>query len=406
MKVSDEDPFYDYKTLDVAGQSVWHHIVGAINRKGGYGRLYLALLHFRRADDKANEDSEIFTARCNKQTPLHRAASTGHPFIIDELLGTDPNANAADNFGRTALCLAAHDGNSYVVNVLCDKMTPIGRDRMDSNARNALHYAVLNQNEEAALSLIKRGIDINVLDHLGRPPVLYAAMNHMERVVESLLKKSNIDLSILPRYEANKPSINITRKGRACQKRFGSLADMIRERRKAQVERERDFEDLKASYFAAFRDVAIRLNIKMPNGSLTWEIPEDSGRGRKRARGERDESGTESGQDSDHENFQDPADLSENDIPDEGYMWRSPGKIGSSASRRARVEREEGEGKSGQDSDFEAFQNLAGRLGARMPNGRLTWRSPRIPDSSNSSPELEVKDRMEVLFDEDHPPYY
>lgn len=76
-----------------------------------------------------------------------------------------------------------------MVNVLCDNMTPIGRDRTDSNARNALHYAVLNQNEEAALSLIERGIDINVLDHLGRPPVLYAAMNHMERVVESLLKK-------------------------------------------------------------------------------------------------------------------------------------------------------------------------------------------------------------------------
>ena len=72
--------------------------------------------------------------------------------------------------------------------MLCDNMTPIGRDRTDSNARNALHYAVLNQNEEAALSLIERGVDINVLDHLARPPVLYTAMNHMERVVESLIK--------------------------------------------------------------------------------------------------------------------------------------------------------------------------------------------------------------------------
>lgn len=62
-------------------------------------------------------------------------------------------------------------------------MTPTSRDRPDSNARNALCYAGLNQNEEAALSLIGRGIDINVLDHLGRPPVLYAAMNDMGRVL-------------------------------------------------------------------------------------------------------------------------------------------------------------------------------------------------------------------------------
>lgn len=188
VKVSDEDPFYDYTTLDIAGQSVLHHIIGAVDRKGGYGTLYLALYNFlRRADDRPSVDSEIFTARCNNQTPLHRAARAGHPFIIDQLSGIDLNANAADNFGRTALCLAAHNGDPEVVNVLCDKMTPISRDRTDSNARNALHYVVLNQNEEAALALIERGIDINMLHHLGRSPVLYAAMNKMERVVDFLL---------------------------------------------------------------------------------------------------------------------------------------------------------------------------------------------------------------------------
>ena len=187
VKVLDEDLFYNYTTLDIAEQPVLHHSVGAVDRKGDCGRLYLALFNFFRiADDKPNEDSETSTARGNKQMPLHRAARAGHPLIIDQLFNVGPNANATDNFGRTVLCLAAHNGNSEMVKILCDNMTPTGRDRTDSNARNALHYAVLNHNEEAAFSLIERGIDINVLDHLGRPPVLYAAMNDMGRVAKLL----------------------------------------------------------------------------------------------------------------------------------------------------------------------------------------------------------------------------
>ena len=175
-----------YMTLDLAGQSVLHHVMDSIRDSGfSEDRVGKFCDVWPTYFTKALEDSKVFTARCNKQTPLHRAARVGHVRVMVDLLDLGADPNAADHFGRSALCLAAHHGNFEVVNVLFDKMTPIGRDRTDNNARNALHYAILNQNEEAALSLIERGIDINVLDHFGRPPVLYAAMNHMERVVES-----------------------------------------------------------------------------------------------------------------------------------------------------------------------------------------------------------------------------
>ena len=134
--------------------------------------------------------------------------------------------------------MAAHNGGFKVVNWLCGKKPPIGRDRTDSNARNALHYAVSNQNEEAPLGLIECGIDINMLDHLGRPPVLYAAMNKMERVVDSLLTQAEIDLTTLPRYRGNDGLIGLTPQ-EAYQQQFETLEVMLRERRRAQVDREK-----------------------------------------------------------------------------------------------------------------------------------------------------------------------
>ncbi len=190
-------------TLDLAGQSVLHHKIDSIgysdySKKSMFNILYGPPTYPEDPDDAdILGDSKPFTARCNKQTPLHRAARGGQLWVIGPLLDAGANPNAADHFGRTALCLAAHNGDSMLVRQLYDRMEPDGRARTDRNSRNALHYAVLNQKEEAALSLIEGGIDINAEDCEHAPPLWYAALNDMKGVVDSLLKKVEIDLTTI-----------------------------------------------------------------------------------------------------------------------------------------------------------------------------------------------------------------
>lgn len=181
-----------YQTLDLAGQSVLHHIIDRIRKDSGSGLEYYVLALDGFSKYGLLRDSGLLAAKCNKQTPLHRAVRPGKIIKMRSLLEMRVDLNAADFSGRTALCLAAHHGDFEVVKMLCEQKG-IGLDRTDRGGRNALHYAVLNQKEEAASTLIKHGININAEDNEGRPPLWYAASNGMIGVVESLLKNDGIN---------------------------------------------------------------------------------------------------------------------------------------------------------------------------------------------------------------------
>ena len=181
--------FDGIKTLDLAGQSFLHY---AIDRYGDLEPLDEDGVGFAQAlggykNHKLLGDSGLLTARCNKQTPLHRAARTGNRRLVEILLKwyADLYAalNAADFYGRTALCLATQYGKSEVVDVLCEKMDQDGLNRTDNYERNALHYVVLNHKEDAALNLIEHKINYTGRDRKDRPPLWYAAQNGMEKVV-------------------------------------------------------------------------------------------------------------------------------------------------------------------------------------------------------------------------------
>ena len=102
-------------------------------------------------------------------------------------MGIDPNA--ADFFGRTALCFAAHWGNLKIIDMRFERMKKGGLDQKDCRGRNALVYAILNHQEAAALMLIHRKIQSHTRDQTGKTPLWYAASRGMEKVVEALIKE-------------------------------------------------------------------------------------------------------------------------------------------------------------------------------------------------------------------------
>ena len=96
-----------YKTLDLAGQSVLYHAIDRTTTPKACN--YEVDLAKKLVVQFGNHG--LLTARCDKKTPLHRAAKTSIRSIIHYLLEQDADFNAADLFGRTTLCLAAHHGH-------------------------------------------------------------------------------------------------------------------------------------------------------------------------------------------------------------------------------------------------------------------------------------------------------
>ena len=233
-----EDGFNTYKTVDVAGQSVLHHKIDSIRHSDSSEVGIIS--SFRRAlptigEQKLLEDSKLFTTRFNKQTLLHRAARVDYLGVTVRLLDRGADPNARDHLGRTALCLAAYHGHSELVRKLYDRMDLNGRNQKDGNGRNALHYAVLNRQEKAALDLIDLGIDINAEDHKGGSSLWYAAWDDMKRVVECLLERKEINLDILSRERWESPKSVLYPAEHDCQKGIAKMVDCIKERKNEQV---------------------------------------------------------------------------------------------------------------------------------------------------------------------------
>ena len=218
--------FSECSTLDLAGRSVLHHKIDCKR----YRDEDMAT-NFLFADRSNLGDSSIFIAGCNKQTPLHRAAMAGHEGLTNELLAQGIDPNAGDHYGRTALCLAVFHGYAEVVCTLDHSMSSDGRDRKDNDSRNALHYAIFGGQEDLAISLINRGIDINCEDKFRRQPLWWAAWYKRDRVVVRLLEKSEIQM---PLMIWRPPGEKYNSKEIACQKKILKWDSSIREQARRQ----------------------------------------------------------------------------------------------------------------------------------------------------------------------------
>ena len=219
-----------------------------------------------------SESRDILTARCNEQAPLHRAARAGHPEIVGRLLRKGADPNATDCFGRTAVFLAAYHGHYQVVNMLFDKMNQDGRNRIDRNDRNALHYAIQNhrdiaavlekkgtaaglrrkenavtleRKEKAAIALIDKGFDLNATDIWGGTPLWYAASEGMKMVVEHYLKQDRMRHGILILLK-DMDGRWFNPEGAAGRAGHEEISKMLRDAREAKKKKKKESESRKA----------------------------------------------------------------------------------------------------------------------------------------------------------------
>ena len=223
--------FIECSALDIAGRSVLHRKLDLQNYADYNGEEDTVC--FLIADRIYLGDSSIFVARCNKQTPLHRAALVGHLGVINELLAHGIDPNAGDHYGRTALCLAVFHGYGEVVQTLVHSMSSTGRDRKDNDNRNALHYAILGLQEDLAIALINGGIDINCEDKFRLQPLWWAAWYNLDKVTARLLEKDEIQM---PLMIWRPPGEKYTPEEQACQTKIIHWDSSIRERKRIQDE--------------------------------------------------------------------------------------------------------------------------------------------------------------------------
>ncbi|KAM6978234.1 uncharacterized protein ankrd50l [Tautogolabrus adspersus] len=128
------------------------------------------------------------------RTALRAAAWGGHEQIVLTLLDFGAQVDRVDSKGRTPLIAAAYMGHHEAVEILLDHNA--GVDLADGDGRTALSVAALcvptaagvKGYGEVASLLLERGADPGHRDHDGMTPLLLAAYEGNDDVVELLLE--------------------------------------------------------------------------------------------------------------------------------------------------------------------------------------------------------------------------
>jgi ankyrin repeat protein len=124
------------------------------------------------------------------RTPLFYTAEHNHPLCTTVLLNGGANRWLVDNKGRTALWLAARNGNDRIVDMLVDDDDDDAAADInmgDLDGVTPLHVAAAYGHFEAVKVLLQHGADLNVVDKDGHKPIDMAEHKGEERLVDLLL---------------------------------------------------------------------------------------------------------------------------------------------------------------------------------------------------------------------------
>ena len=117
----------------------------------------------------------------------------GNIQAVREAIISGVNVNAADDFGRTPLILAAHKGHDEIVNALLDS----GADPNHKNAggMTALMLSAWRGYAEIVSALLHAGADPNAKNNDGETALMFAAMCGHYDILHSLIE-SGADVNI------------------------------------------------------------------------------------------------------------------------------------------------------------------------------------------------------------------
>jgi ankyrin repeat protein len=137
----------------------------------------------------------------SNRTPLLVAAKLGHIEAFYALLRTGTvDLNVRDDQNQTVLMNAAHEGNSGMVNVICQFVDIRGLGQLDKNGLTPLMMAARNGNadiiyslmtvalRESIKSLVPSGIDRRATFGTQMTPLMYAAQSGHKFAVSALLR--------------------------------------------------------------------------------------------------------------------------------------------------------------------------------------------------------------------------
>ncbi|MDH4163762.1 MAG: ankyrin repeat domain-containing protein [Nitrospirota bacterium] len=123
-------------------------------------------------------------------------AAAGDLQAVKKLLQDGENPDTADQFGHTALMLAASRDHPAVAKLLLEKNAD-PELKMEKGI-TALHYASMRGSREIVRMLLTRGVDINVQDNGSNTPLMVAIRYGHAGVVDLLLDRG-ADIKISPR---------------------------------------------------------------------------------------------------------------------------------------------------------------------------------------------------------------
>ena len=131
---------------------------------------------------------------------LHAPATAGHFQLVQLLVASGADKNAANNNGATPFYIAAQNGNHQVVEVLVAAGADINAAAKNDRA-TPIYFAAQNGHHQVVEMLPAACAGINAAMNDGRTPILIAAYKGDHQVVEVLVA-AGADEFLGPQYES------------------------------------------------------------------------------------------------------------------------------------------------------------------------------------------------------------
>ncbi|KAK9763099.1 palmitoyltransferase akr1, variant 3 [Basidiobolus ranarum] len=133
--------------------------------------------------DPTLKDAQGFNA-------LHLSVHSSNPLLVLYLIAIGMDINCTDEQGHTPLMWAAYQGDSYSVDIIL-RFSPV-LNLQDSTGFSALHWSVVKCSYDTILSLLSKGIDVELRDHKGKKAFDIVQEMKTEKIWKRAIQASGI----------------------------------------------------------------------------------------------------------------------------------------------------------------------------------------------------------------------